>query len=143
MGSASEKTASLADAEALRTTSEALPPKGELRSEWVLCSYGQGNTTDYVLHIEPLHPKRTFPPNLGIVCNIVYRHLHNKFPVGVQVEIDLPEKDWLLQHIVFVAKDAVNHWSFDEMDIEKALPELLQALDDLVIRYANACKIRR
>jgi uncharacterized Rmd1/YagE family protein len=76
------------------------------------------------------------------VCNIVKAHLHKKFPRETVVEIDLPDPQWAIQHIVFSANGVMAYWNFDEYAVEQALPDLLAALDDYVERYAEACRGR-
>lgn len=124
--------------EARTVTTDVRREKGTLESKFMRCDYGAGNSNDYVLHIEPTHERRPFPQNLSGACNIVRQHLLRAFPAGVTVEIDLPEPDWVVQHIVFCARGAVQQWNFNEEDVEHALPALLDALDAYVEQYAAA-----
>jgi hypothetical protein len=98
----------------------------------VTCSFGPGNAEDFVLHIEPSHPRRPFPKSLRSVYEAMHTRLSKVFPNNITVEIVPPASDWLVQHIVLVAKDAMQQWSFNESDVEKALPALLEQLDKII-----------
>jgi hypothetical protein len=131
-------TEGLTDLEPVGVKSHVKNLDGQANGELTSCTYGAGNEDDFVLHIEPAHPRCPFPVNLKEVYGTVHRHLAPLFPSGVVVEIVPPAADWVIQHIVFVAKGAMQHWSFDEDAVSAALPAMMRDLDKIV--YAERAR---
>jgi hypothetical protein len=132
MSNARASTERLAELEPVGVRSHVKNLDGQANGELTSCTYGAGNEDDFVLHIEPTHPRCPFPFNLKEVYHTVHKHLAPLFPAGVVVEIVPPSADWTIQHIVFVAKGTMQHWSFDEDAVSAALPAMMADLDKIV-----------
>lgn len=130
-----DKTGALKDAKPEDVASKYPTARNEIKSKFIHCWIGKGNDNDYVVQLEPSHPQRPFPEDLRDVCIIVRKHLVACFPRDCTVEIDLPDPTWKIQHITFVATNAMKSWSFQPEAVAEKVPGMLEELDRYVEAY--------